>query len=80
MTEEEKQERQKTIIDRYALLTNNPEILNGLPHIKGTQIATSVILRVATDYLLEQYPKLNKEQIFQALKFAAIYEQSEIKD
>lgn len=54
----------------------NPGILLGKPVIAGTRIPVYVVLNLVsqgktTDYILENYPDLTKEDITAALQFAA---------
>lgn len=57
-------------------IVRNPDILLGKPTIRGTRIAVELIVRkmangYTVDTLLEEYPHLQKAQIFAALEFAA---------
>lgn len=61
---------------RYDRITVDPAVMVGKPCIKGTRIAVDLILRklaageTEAD-LLEGYPHLTREDIRQALAFAA---------
>ncbi len=53
----------------------NQKILNGKPIFEGTRIPVEIILDFLTqDYsseqIIKEYPRLNKEDIISALKFA----------
>lgn len=57
-------------------ITSDPNILSGKPAIKGTRIAVEQILdelagSTTVEELLEQYPRLYREAIYDALAFAA---------
>lgn len=57
-------------------IERNPEVMLGKPIIKGTRITVELIVRkLASGYTIEQllaaYPKLNTQQVFAALEYAA---------
>ena len=57
-------------------ITVNPRICLGQPTIRGMRITVSVILKqiaggMTIKDILNDYPELEKEDIIQALKFAA---------
>ena len=54
----------------------NPKILLGKPVVRGTRIPIYVILNLLaqgkpTDYILKEYPDLEKDDITASLQFAA---------
>lgn len=60
----------------FARITATPEVLGGLPCIRGMRISVSNIVGqiaagAALDELLSDYPYLEREDIEQALAFAA---------
>ena len=60
----------------YNFIERNPEVMLGKPIIKGTRITVELIVRkLASGYTIEQllaaYPKLNTQQVFAALEYAA---------
>jgi uncharacterized protein (DUF433 family) len=57
-------------------ITVDPEICLGQPTIRGMRITVSVILKMiasgmTTEEILKAYPELEKEDIVQAIKYAA---------
>ena len=57
-------------------ITINPEICLGQPTIRGMRITVSIILKqvaggMSIEEILAAYPELEKEDIVQALKYAA---------
>ena len=57
-------------------ITINPGICLGQPTIRGMRITVSLLLKLvsngmSTDEILAAYPELEKEDIVQALKYAA---------
>jgi uncharacterized protein (DUF433 family) len=57
-------------------ITINPDICLGQPTIRGMRITVSLLLKLvsngmSTDEILAAYPELEKEDIVQALKYAA---------
>jgi len=60
----------------YTHIVSNPEVMTGMPCIRGTRITVANILRqVATGRTVQQichdYPSLSGEQIAEAIEFAA---------
>jgi len=58
-------------------ITSNPEILNGQPTIRGMRITVRRVVEAVALYpdwddLRKEYPDLEKEDIRQALEFAAL--------
>lgn len=57
-------------------ITIDPEICLGQPTIRGMRITVSVILKMVasgmtTEEILKTYPELEREDIVQAIKYAA---------
>lgn len=57
-------------------ITINPDVCLGQPTIRGMRITVTLILKLvssgmSTDEILAAYPELEKEDIMQALKYAA---------
>jgi len=57
-------------------ITINPEVCLGQPTIRGMRITVSLILKqvaggMSIEEILAAYPELEKEDIVQALKYAA---------
>ena len=57
-------------------ITVDPEIMLGKPTIKGTRVTVEVLLRklsqeVSPENILEEYPRLEKEDLQAALQYAA---------
>jgi uncharacterized protein (DUF433 family) len=57
-------------------ITINPDVCMGQPTIRGMRITVSLILKLvsngmSTDEILTAYPELEKEDVVQALKYAA---------
>ncbi|MBN2088088.1 DUF433 domain-containing protein [candidate division KSB1 bacterium] len=65
---------QNKLLDRIEI---NPEIMLGKPVIKGTRITIEIILQklsqnIPVDEILNDYPKLNPEDIQAAIAYAAM--------
>jgi len=57
-------------------ITINPEVCAGQPTIRGMRITVSIILKLlasgmSIEEILQAYPELEKEDILQAIKYAA---------
>jgi len=57
-------------------ITVDPEIMMGKPTIKGTRVTVEVLLRklsqeISPENILEEYPRLEKEDLQAALQYAA---------
>ena len=57
-------------------ITINPDVCLGQPTIRGMRITVSLILKLvsngmSTNEILAAYPELEKEDVAQALKYAA---------
>ena len=63
-------------MERLDRIVINPEICLGQPTIRGTRITVSVILKMlaggkTVQEVLEAYPELEPEDVYQAMKYAA---------
>jgi len=64
-------------------ITSDPAILGGKPCIKGTRISVELILEwvaegATVDKMLEAYPHLEREDVAQALRYAARFMENEV--
>jgi len=64
-------------------ITSSPEILGGKPIIRGTRISVEIVLEwfasgATRDQILTAYPHLHKEDIEQALGYAAAISKNEV--
>lgn len=60
----------------FELISYNPKILNGKPHIRGTRLSVEFILELfasgaTRDDVLTAYPQLTFAAIEEALRYAA---------
>ncbi len=60
----------------YARITVDPAQMGGIPCIRGLRIPVSMVIRMvsegmSTDEILEAYPDLEREDIREALRYAA---------
>ena len=58
------------------MITSDPAVMLGKPVVAGTRITVELILRKlgageSTDQLLDSHPRLTREAVLAALKFAA---------
>ena len=61
---------------KFQRITVNPEQMDGLPCIRGLRIPVATVVDMvasgmSNDEILESYPDLELEDIFEALRFAA---------
>ena len=66
----------------YKRITIDPDILVGKPVIRGTRIPVYVVLNLlgegcSFDEIIRDYPDLKREDILEALKFAAQFTEFE---
>ena len=57
-------------------ITTDPDVCQGQPTIRGMRVTVSVILRMlaagkTVDDVLAAYPELERDDVYQALEFAA---------
>jgi uncharacterized protein (DUF433 family) len=65
-------------------ITINPEVCLGQPTIRGMRITVSVILKqiasgMTPEEIMKAYPELEREDITQALKYAAWLSSEKVK-
>jgi uncharacterized protein (DUF433 family) len=63
-------------MEKLDRITVDPRICLGQPTVRGTRITVSVILKMlaagkTTQDVLEAYPELDQEDVYQAIKYAA---------
>ena len=64
------------IFPDFKYIAVNPEICTGKPHIHGTRITVTAILAylaggMSIETMLDEFPRLTREAIYQALAYAA---------
>jgi uncharacterized protein (DUF433 family) len=67
----------------FKYITFDPEILNGKPIIKGTRVSVQMILEwiasgASIDQICDMHPRLAREAIQEALKYASYMNKNEI--
>lgn len=67
----------------HNLISIDPKVMGGKPVIAGTRVTVEQIVRecargLTVDEVIDQYPRLKKEDVFAALRFAADYLADEI--
>lgn len=63
-------------MEKFDRIVRTPGTLGGRPRIRGTRISVALIVGMlgtglALDELLEDYPALEREDVLQALRYAA---------
>lgn len=63
-------------MERLYRITVNPDVCLGQPTIRGMRITVSVVLKMlaggkSIQEVLEAYPELEVEDVYQAIKYAA---------
>lgn len=66
----------KFTLPRYPLISVDPNVCMGKPHVVNTRITVAAILAhlaggMTIEKMLEEFPRLTKESIQQALAFAS---------
>ena len=66
--------------DNFERITQNPSVMGGKPCIRGMRVTVGMIVGqigagVSIDELLSDYPYLEREDIMQALQYAAVLAQ-----
>jgi len=66
--------------EKFDRITLNPSIMGGKPCIRGMRVTVGMIVGqigegVSINELLTEYPYLEKEDIMQALRYAAVLSQ-----
>ena len=64
------------MLEKLDHITVDPKICLGQPTVRGTRITVSVILKMlaggnTVQDVLEAYPELGREDVYQAMKYAA---------
>ena len=64
------------IFPDFQYIAIDPEVCTGKPHIHGTRITVTAILvylagGMSIETMLDEFPRLTRETIYQALAFAA---------
>lgn len=64
------------IVDAFTRITQNPAIMGGKPCIRGTRITVGMIVAqigagLTIDQLLADYPHLQRNDVLEALRYAA---------
>ncbi|MCL1928480.1 MAG: DUF433 domain-containing protein [Treponema sp.] len=60
----------------FERITQNPSVMGGKPCIRGMRVTVGMIVGqigagVSVEELLSEYPYLEREDVFQALRYAA---------
>ena len=63
-------------MDTFDLIDSSPDILSGKPRIRGRRLTVETLVgQLACGYSLEQvleaYPQLQREELLQAIRYAA---------
>ena len=63
-------------MDTFTRITQNPAIMGGKPCIRGTRITVGMIVAqigagLTIDQLLKDYPHLQRNDVLEALRYAA---------
>ena len=66
--------------DNFERITQNPSVMGGKPCIRGMRVTVGMIVGqigagVSVEELLSDYPYLEREDIMQALQYAAVLAQ-----
>ncbi len=66
----------KYTFSNFPRISVDPEVCTGQPHIQGTRITVSSILAhlaggMTLETMLTEFPRLSKDDVFEALAFAA---------
>jgi uncharacterized protein (DUF433 family) len=66
--------------ENFDRITQNPSVMGGKPCIRGMRVTVGMIVGqigdgVSVEELLSDYPYLEREDIMQALKYAAVLTQ-----
>ena len=64
------------IFPGFPRIAVNPNVCTGKPHIRGTRITVSAVLAhlaggMTIDTMLVEFPRLQREDIFESLSFAS---------
>jgi uncharacterized protein (DUF433 family) len=63
-------------MERFNRITINPDVLGGQPCFRNLRIPVSLVIRLVAagktaDDIMDEYPEIEKEDVRQALEFAA---------
>jgi uncharacterized protein (DUF433 family) len=63
-------------MSEFSRITQNPEVMGGKPCIRGMRVTVGMIVGQigagrSVDELLSDYPYLEREDVFEALRYAA---------
>ena len=66
--------------EKFERITQNPSVMGGKPCIRGMRVTVGMIVGqigagVSVEELLSDYPYLEREDIMQALRYAAVLAQ-----
>lgn len=61
----------------FERITADPEVMAGVPCIRGTRIPVATVVGMVAEgmtdqEILDDYPQLNREDVREALRFAAV--------
>jgi uncharacterized protein (DUF433 family) len=64
------------IFPEFQYIAVNPEVFTGKPHIHGTRITVTAILAylaggMSIEIMLDEFPRLSREAIYEALAYAS---------
>jgi uncharacterized protein (DUF433 family) len=63
-------------VDNFARITQNPTVMGGKPCIRGMRVTVGMIVAqigagLSIDQLLADYPYLERDDVYEALRYAA---------
>lgn len=63
-------------LKKFDRITFDPDVMGGRPCIRGMRVTVGTVVGLvgsghSVDHILDLYPYLEKEDVFQALKYAA---------
>jgi uncharacterized protein (DUF433 family) len=66
--------------ENFERITQNPQVMGGKPCIRGMRVTVGMIVGqigdgVSVEQLLSEYPYLEREDVMQALQYAAVLSQ-----
>ncbi len=66
----------EVLVDSFSRIIADPKVMLGKPVVKGTRITVELVLErlaggASVDDLLRSYPRLDREDVHEALRFAA---------
>jgi len=68
--------KEVTTVDEFSRITQNAAVMGGKPCIRGMRVTVGMVVGqigagLTIDQLLADYPYLDREDIFEALRYAA---------